>query len=111
LQRLLPDGRYTWRLLAEGTERAESAEQTGTLTVEDADTTLPDMTVFSVAPPVLSPNQDGIEDRAAINVYLIKDAELTVYLESESGERFFVPERQEGARRGWSPSLRLRRRD
>jgi hypothetical protein len=99
VQRLLPNGSYTWRLRADGTERAESGEMSGLLTVKDADNALPQMTVFSAAPEVFSPNQDGIEDRAAINVYLTKEAELTVYLEGR-GERFYIPERQEGRKLG-----------
>ncbi len=93
LRRLLADGAYTWRLSAEGEN--EQDEQTGVLRVQDADSPLPEMTIFTVLPEVFTPNQDGVDDRTAIQVYLTKDAELTIYLENEAGERYYVAERQE----------------
>ena len=85
-KRVLQDGVYRWVLEAtdaEGvTERA-----TGTLTVADADTALPELRGFSVYPSVFTPNRDGIGDRVTINVDLKKDVdELTVYLEGDEGD-------------------------
>jgi hypothetical protein len=93
LRRLMPDGDYTWRLVAV-TETGEQVEETGTLTVSDGDHSLPDLMNFTVSPSVFTPNQDAISDRVAISVVLAKDAELSVYLEDENGNQFVVPERQ-----------------
>ena len=74
LQRVLPDGAYTWMLTAQTDDnRVETV--TGTLTVRDADTVLPGIRGFTVFPRVFSPNQDGIDDRVTINLVLEKDVE------------------------------------
>lgn len=93
LRRLLPDGTYTWRLVATADDGA-TAEQDGTLTIAEGDHSLPDLQNFTVSPTIFTPNQDAISDRVAISVILAKDAELAVYLEDEAGNRFAVPERQ-----------------
>lgn len=72
MRRVLPDGDYTW--VIEAVEPGNAPEQvTGTLTVTGADTTLPDLQNLSVSPAVFTPNQDGLSDRATINVWLAKD--------------------------------------
>jgi hypothetical protein len=91
LRRLVPDGTYTWTLQAVG-ESGETAEQTGTLLVEQGDSPLPEMVNFSVSPDKFSPNQDGIDDQSHINMYLPKPATLTVYLEGADGQQIFIPE-------------------
>lgn len=98
LRRLMPNGVYTWRLTA--TNENESDERTGTLTIQDADSPLPEITIFSVSPDVFTPNQDGISDRTQINVYLEKGANLQVYLLGEDGQRIFVAPREEGRKPG-----------
>jgi hypothetical protein len=50
-----------------------SSAITGTLAVADADTALPDLRNLTVSPPTFTPNQDGLSDRANINVWLDKD--------------------------------------
>ena len=89
-KRVLQDGVYTWAV--EATDAEGVTEQvTGTLTIADADTALPELRGFSVYPPVFTPNRDGISDRATINVHLKKDVEeLVVYLEGEDGKRYHV---------------------
>ena len=89
-KRVLQNGVYTWVL--EATDAQGLTERvTGTLTVAEADTALPELRGFSVYPPVFTPNRDGIGDRATINVDLKKDVEeLTVYLEGEDGVRYHV---------------------
>nr|HID14604.1 hypothetical protein [Anaerolineae bacterium] len=93
-KRVLQDGAYTW--VVEATDaRGVTERVTGTLTIADADTTLPELRGFSVYPPVFSPNRDGIGDRATINVNLKKDVEeLTVYLMGEDGVRYHVAEKE-----------------
>lgn len=93
-RRLLPDGVYTWRLIA--TNDDESDEATGTLTIRDADSPLPEITVFTVGPTIFTPNQDGIDDRVEINVYLEKEAELSVFLVGEDGREIPISARKEG---------------
>ncbi|NJL57668.1 hypothetical protein HC928_22975, partial [bacterium] len=108
LRRLIPDGVYTWQFTAvaqvDGPDDSrvdgESMSLTGTLTVRDADSPLPELVEFSVFPTVFSPNQDGIADRTQVNVALTKDAELDVYLLNETGEREFMPLRDVGREPG-----------
>ncbi len=93
--RLLQDGVYTWRLSAVD-EQGETQTVSGALTIVDADPLLPDLTGFTISPDVFSPNQDGVADRVNVHVYVIKPARLTMYLEGEDGERFYIAERNEG---------------
>lgn len=79
-RRLIPNGMYTWQLTAT-TDSDETMIETGTLIIEDGDSPLPIMSVFSVSPSTFTPNQDGVDDRVEINVYLEKDVEaLDVFL-------------------------------
>ncbi len=102
-KRMLPDGHYTWRITAvpvkdtqtttEEMPRDGRVEITGTITIQDADTTLPAIRGFSVYPKEFSPNQDGIADRVTLNLELKKDVEeLSVYLLSPDGTRHHIPE-------------------
>ncbi len=84
IRRLIPDDTYTWRLVAV-TEDGERHERTGELVVRDGDVPLPLLSEFSVYPTYFTPNQDGINDRTQINLYLSRDSELTVYLLPEGG--------------------------
>lgn len=79
-RRLIPNGTYTWQLTAT-TDSDETMTETGTLIIEDGDSPLPIMSVFSVSPSTFTPNQDGVDDRVEINVYLEKDVEaLNIFL-------------------------------
>jgi hypothetical protein len=51
LQRLIPNGRYTWRLTAVS-ESGETDERSGVLNIQDGEATLPDILRFSVSPNV-----------------------------------------------------------
>jgi len=95
LRRLIPDGRYTWRLQAVG-ESGETDERSGTLIVEQGDSPLPELVSFSISPTVFTPNQDGIDDRTQMNVYLPKAADLTLYLVGPDGQQIFIPETKSG---------------
>jgi len=93
-KRVLRDGMYTWTVEAIGAEGV-TEQVTGTLTIADADTALPELRGFSVYPPVFTPNRDSISDRATINVDLKKDVEeLTVYLMGDDGVRHHVEWRE-----------------
>jgi hypothetical protein len=78
--RVLPDGQYTW--VIEATDENQYQERVqGVLTIQDADTNPPQFENFAVTPAVITPNQDGIDDRASITYWLTKDvAEVQVYL-------------------------------
>ncbi len=100
LRRLMPDGEYTWRLEAVDAETGEIQQVTGALAIENGDAPLPELMSFTVSPDVFTPNQDGVRDRAQINVYLTKEAALTVYLLGEDGEIIYLAERREGRAAG-----------
>ncbi len=103
-KRVLRDGLYTWTVEAIDAHGV-TGQVTGTLTIAEADTTLPELHGFSIHPPVFSPNRDSIDDRATINVDLKKDVEeLIVYLERGDGVRYHVEERETATRSneaGW----------
>ncbi len=78
--RVLPDGEYTW-VIETSDEAGNSDKAEGQMTIIDADTEAPEFENFSVNPAVITPNQDGIDDRASITYWLTKEvAELQVYL-------------------------------
>jgi hypothetical protein len=92
-KRVLQDGRYTWVVEAIDPVSGATERVTGAVTIENADTSLPELKGFSIHPPVFSPNRDGLNDRATINVDLKKDVEeLTVYLTGPDGVRYHVEE-------------------
>jgi hypothetical protein len=79
-RRLIPNGQYTWQLTVV-TDSGETMTETGALVVEDGDSPLPLMSIFTISPSTFAPNQDGIDDRVEINVYLEKDVDsLDVFL-------------------------------
>ncbi|MEP7289057.1 MAG: hypothetical protein ABI947_25155 [Chloroflexota bacterium] len=103
--RLIPNGVYDWTIEAVATgntngNNGETAHANGVLTVENADSDLPSITDFSISPQTFTPNQDGVDDRVAINVSLAKDADLTVYLEGQDQQRYYIAERIEGRQPG-----------
>jgi hypothetical protein len=98
-RRLIPDGNYTWTLVAVG-EDGEQAESSGTLNVSDADSQLPDISGFSISPTLFTPNRDGLSDRVNIHAYVDKAARLTMFLVDETGQREYITERGEGRRFG-----------
>ena len=93
-RRLIPNDRYTWVIEAADGKTVE--RKSGILEVAEADSALPEITAFEIHPAEFTPNQDGIRDRVSINVYLEKPAQLSVYLEDVSGQRYYLPEREEG---------------
>jgi hypothetical protein len=98
-RRLMPDGVYTWRVVAVAEDSAQET-QTGTFTIQESSAELPLLTSFSVSPTEFTPNQDGIADRVSIDLYVEKPADLTVYLVGPQGQPIYVPQvedrREEG---------------
>jgi hypothetical protein len=68
----------------------------GTITLQESDTELPELHNFAVVPDTFRPNQDGLgDDRVSISYYLMKDAEtVTLFLaDLEQPElRYFIAE-------------------
>ena len=90
--RMLPDGDYTWFIEAVAAD-GERMEESGRLTLSEADTVFPEISQFTVHPPVFTPNRDGIGDRVRMNLYVEKDVEkLQVFLLGEDGVRYPVEE-------------------
>lgn len=102
LRRLIPDGEYTWTFTVIADDDGATMTQSGTLTIADADSPLPLMPEFTVFPAVFTPNQDGIDDRTQVNVFLTKDADLDVFLQPQGDEenRLFMARRDTGREEG-----------
>ena len=93
-RRLIPNGTYTWQLSAVTDD--ETMIESGTLIVEDGDSPLPIMSIFTVSPSTFTPNQDGIDDRVEINVFLEKDVDsLEVFLLDSNDVRIPISARVE----------------
>ncbi len=91
---MLPDGTYTWIVLAIADDGEEDREG-GTLTLQNADTDRPQLQGFSVYPKNFTPNRDGINDRVTINYSLSKKADVKVYLIAPDGEtRYPIAEKE-----------------
>ena len=97
--RMLPDGRYTWVVEAV-TDDGNVARVEGSLVIQDADTELPQLEGFSIYPTVFTPNQDGKNDRVAINYYLTKEADVSVYLLGPDGAKYPLAEKERGVEPG-----------
>lgn len=94
-RRLIPNGTYEWQLSAT-TDDGETMQKSGTLRVEDGDSPLPIISIFTITPDVFSPNQDGIDDRVEINLYLEKDVEVQeVYLVAQNDVKIPISARTE----------------
>ncbi|HIC90086.1 MAG TPA: hypothetical protein EYP04_11890 [Anaerolineae bacterium] len=95
--RVLPDGEYRWVIEATD-DRGRTAQQSGVITLVDADTQVPELRNFSVTPQLFRPNQDGLrDDRVAISYFLNKDVEeIQVYLvdPKQPGVKYPIPERE-----------------
>jgi len=86
--RMLPNGEYTWHIVANGDER------TGSFTVIDADTDAPKIVDLTMDRNAFTPNRDGIDDRIAISLYTNKVGVLSVYVIGADGVRYDVPPKQ-----------------
>lgn len=84
--RVLPNGEYEVIATAQAAEAGESLERRRPLTIADADTSAPVIANLRIAPAMLTPNQDGVNDRLAITFAVTEpvsvDARLLVGNES-----------------------------
>jgi hypothetical protein len=78
---VLPDGEYSWVIEAVD-DGGRTEKEEGKITLQGADTNLPEIHNFTVVPQGFRPNQDGLrDDWVSISYYLTKKAEqLQVYL-------------------------------
>ena len=95
INRLIPDGTYTWVIEAVDALTGSTDRQTGALVVANGDPVLPALQDFSISPSVFTPNQDGIDDLVWINTYLPKPADMLVYLTGDDGTQYYIPESQQ----------------
>lgn len=81
LSRVLPDGSYRWTIEAIADD-GKTETKSGTITLQDGDTEVPELHNFAVVPRVFRPNQDGLrDDWVSISYYLTKDVDtVQVYL-------------------------------
>lgn len=89
----LGDGTYQVVIEARD-ENGATESKPGTLTIVDADTSLPEMQSFTVFPQEFTPNQDGLDDRVIIRYYLTKPALVTVYL-TDGKTKYPIDEKKE----------------
>jgi len=90
--RMLPNGDYQVQVefsAGGGTQRASAP-----LRIENAKASPPRIADFTVAPTTITPNRDGVGDRAYINVYIDQKATLNVYVTGPNGFRYDVPRRE-----------------
>lgn len=93
--RVLPEGEHTWVIEAQDGQDL-SGRLTGTLTLTNADASLPELLNLTVSPDVFTPNQDGLDDRANINIYLTKEIDpdgLHAFLIDAQGVRLPIAEK------------------
>ena len=106
---VLPDGTYTW--VVEATDDDGQTERSeGQISLNEGDTVVPELRKFTVALPVFTPNQDGLDDRTGVAYFLNKDVDsVQVYLYDPDQTRRAVPAGGTGAcgqaRRGGLPLL------
>ena len=88
-RRVLPDGAYQLELLArDDAGRSESAAFD--VAIHDADTSPPAVENLAVAPEIVTPNFDGIDDVASISYRLAKRARVFAYATDSAGRRVYV---------------------
>jgi hypothetical protein len=88
---VLADGVYQWTIEAVE-ENGATQQATGSITLRDGDTEVPELHNFIVVPQIFRPNQDGLrDDWVSISYFLTKDVEtVQVYLldPDQPGVRF-----------------------
>ena len=92
LSQVLADGAYRWTIEATD-EQGNSELADGSITVQAADTELPELNNFAVVPQVFTPNQDSIGDRVSISYFLTKDVlrDPLVYLQNPAQPDVQIP--------------------
>lgn len=91
--RTLNDGVYQVVVTAQD-DNGVHEEAIGSLTLVNADTSLPELQNFTVFPQEFTPNQDGLDDRVIIRYYLTKPARVNVYL-TDGKKKLPIDEKKE----------------
>lgn len=107
--RVLSNGEYTVFAAAKASASGEQTEQRQPLTIANADTAPPVIENLRVSPAVLSPNQDGVDDRLAVRFTVAEPVSVDVRLVAGDQTRWLV--RSTAAVPGtvhasWPPPLR-----
>jgi len=93
--RVLRNGRYRLIIEAKPLSRGAPVRVERSLTIEDADNTVPTIENLTVYPPVFTPNRDGVDDRIVVGYSLAEDAKrVDAYLVAQDGTRYPLPEDQ-----------------
>lgn len=93
--RVLPDGHYRLVIEADPLDRGAPVRVERTLTIENADNTVPLLQNLTVYPPVFTPNRDGVADRITVGYSLAEDADrIDAYIVAGDGTRYPLPEDQ-----------------
>jgi hypothetical protein len=95
--KLVPNGEYILRIES-NTDDGRTTTVSKSLTISDADATPPKIAEFTVTSNIFTPNRDAIEDHVYINVGILKNSKLSVYLLGKDGFRQDIP-REEGLRK------------
>jgi len=75
LSQVLSDGVYEWTITATD-DQGNTEQATGSITLQEGDTELPELKNFAVVPTLFKPNQDGLrDDWVSVSYYLTKDVE------------------------------------
>ncbi len=107
--RVLPNGRYEVVATAQGSEAEEAIERRQPLTIVNADTEPPVIADLHVSPAVVSPNQDGVDDRLTIGFTVAEPVSVHVRLLVGDEPRWLI---EDGAAEpglvqvSWPPPLR-----
>lgn len=107
--RVLPNGAYTVVATAEASASGELIEQRQPLTITHADIEPPVLEDLQVTPAVLSPNQDGVDDRLAISFTVSEPVTVAVRLLAGDETRWLMRKSAAGpgtVRLSWPPALR-----
>ncbi|MGH2537251.1 MAG: hypothetical protein ACRDHL_07640 [Candidatus Promineifilaceae bacterium] len=94
--RLLRDGGYTWHIQAKD-EVGVNESASGSLTISQAESLLPEIRNFSLDRRVFSPNQDGIDDRVLVQFFLPNEvANTRVFVLTPEGRELPIAELDRG---------------
>lgn len=96
VQRILPDGTYTYVVEAVPDAGGAPTRATGTIQIRDAATTLPMFDGLSVTPSTISPNEDAIDDVATFSYRLPITATVTINIANSKETVPFISDLEEG---------------
>lgn len=96
IQRILPDGQYTYVVEAVPDSGGAMSQASGKITVQDAATALPLIEGLKVFPETITPNEDALDDVASFSYRLPITATVTINLSDGKEVIPFISDVQEG---------------